>query len=48
MLTKNLKKKEICMKQMIGSRFMKEYERAVCYHPVCLIYTLSTSWEMPG
>ena len=29
----------------LGSR--KEYDRAVCCCPVCLTYTLSTSWEMP-
>ena len=37
-----------CMKQLIGSRLKKEYNRAVCCHPVCLIYMLSTSWEMSG
>ena len=26
----------------------KQYNRAVCCHPVCLTYMLSTSWEMPG
>ena len=25
----------------------KGYDRAVCCHPVCLIYMLSTSWEIP-
>ena len=29
--------------ELIGSRFTKEYNRAVCCHPVCLPYTLSTS-----
>ena len=29
-------------------KIRKEYNRAVCCHPVCLIYTLSKSWEMPG
>ena len=32
-----------CMEQLIGSRLRKEYDRAVCCHPVCLTYTLSTS-----
>ena len=36
------------MEQLIGSRSRKEYDRAVCCHPVCLTYMLSTSWEMPG
>ena len=31
-----------------GSRSRKEYNRAVCCHPVCLTYTLSTSREMLG
>ena len=39
---------EPCMEQLIGSRLRKEYDRAVCCYPVCLIYTLSTSWEMLG
>ena len=26
----------------------KEYDSAVCCFPVCLTYTLSASWEMPG
>ena len=30
------------------SRLRKGYDRAVCCHPVCWIYTLSISWEMPG
>ena len=28
---------------LISSRSRKEYDRAVCCHPVCLTYTLSTS-----
>ena len=32
-----------CMEQMIGSRLRKEYDRAICCHPVCLTYMLSTS-----
>ena len=39
---------EPCMEQLIGSRSRKEYDRAVCHHPVCLTYMLSTSWEMLG
>ena len=34
---------EPCMEQLIGSRLRKEYNRAVCSHPVCLTYMLSTS-----
>ena len=34
---------EPCMEKLIGSRSRKEYDRAVCYHPNCLTYTLSTS-----
>ena len=37
-----------CMEQLIGLRSRKEYDRAVCCHPVCLIHILSTSLEMPG
>ena len=36
---------ELCMEQLIGSRLRKKYDRAVCCHPVCLIYTLSTLWK---
>ena len=39
---------EPCMEQLIGSRSRKEWDSAVCCHPVCLTYTLSTSWEMLG
>ena len=39
---------EPCMEQLIGSKLRKEYDRAVWGHPVNLIYTLSTSWEMLG
>ena len=34
---------EPCMEQVIGSRSRKEYNRAVCCHPVCLTYMLSAS-----
>ena len=36
------------MGQLIGSRWRKGYNRVVFCHPVCLTYTLSTSWEMLG
>ena len=36
------------MEQLIGLRLRKENNRAICYHPVCLIYMLSIAWEMPG
>ena len=39
---------ESCMEQLIGLRLRKEYDRVVCCHPVCLIYTLSISWERLG
>ena len=32
-----------CMEQPIGSRLRKKYDRAVCCHPVCLMYTLRIS-----
>ena len=34
---------ELCLEQLTGSRLRKEYNRAVCCHPVCSIYMLSTS-----
>ena len=34
--------------QLIGSRVRKEYDMAVCCHPVCLTCILSTSWEIPA
>ena len=34
--------------ELIVSRWRKEYHKTVCCHPVCLTYTLSTSWKMPG
>ena len=39
---------EPCMEQLIVSGLRKEYIRAVCCHPVYLIYVLSTPWEIPG
>ena len=38
---------EPCMGQLTGPRLRKEYDRAGCCHPVCLIYMLSTSWNIP-
>ena len=48
-IEKPVKKQQLepCMEQLTGSRLRKEYDRAVCCHSVCLIYTLSKSWEMP-
>ena len=31
-----------CMEQLTGSRSKKEYNRADCCHPVCLIYMVRT------
>ena len=39
---------ETCMEQQLGSRLRKQYDRAICCHPVCLAYMLGASWEMPG
>ena len=39
---------EPCTEQLIGSGLRKEYDRAVCCHPVYLTYTLSTLCEMPA
>ena len=44
----NKQQLEPCLKQLIGSRLRKEYDRAVCCHPVYLIHVLGISWEMPG
>ena len=33
-------KLEPCMEQQTGLRLRKQYDGAVCCHPVCLIYTL--------
>ena len=38
---------ELDMEQHIGSKFGKEYVKAVCCHPAYLIYIQSTSGEMP-
>ena len=34
--------------QLAGSGLRKEYDKAVCCHPIYLTYTQSTSCEMPG
>ena len=34
---------EPCMEQLSGSGLRKEYDRAVCCHPVCLTCMLNTS-----
>ena len=39
---------EPCMEQLIGSRLRKEYNMAVCCHPVSVTYMLGTSLEMSG
>ena len=39
---------EPCMEQLLGCCWSrKEYNKVVCCHPVCLTYTLSTSWDAP-
>ena len=38
---------ELHMEQQTGSKYEKEYVRAVYYHPAYLTY-MSTSWEMLG
>ena len=39
---------ELDMEQQAGSKFGKEYIKAVCCHPAYLTYVQSTSWEMLG
>ena len=39
---------EETVRTLYGSRLRKEYNRAVCCHPICLTSTLSTCGEMPG
>ena len=36
------------VEQWTGSKWGKEYAKAVYYHPAYLIYMQSTSCEMPG
>ena len=31
---------ELCIEQLSGSRTRKEYDKAVCCHPICLTYML--------
>ena len=47
MQTKN-QQLEPDMEQKTGSKFGKEYFKAVYCHPAYLTYTQSTSCEMPG
>ena len=39
---------EVDMEQLTGSKFGKEYVKAVCCHPAYLTYMQSTSCEMAG
>ena len=39
---------ELDMEQQTGSKYEKEYIKAVCCHPAYLTYMQSTSWEMLG
>ena len=39
---------ELDMEQQTGSKYEKEYVKAVCCHPAYLTYKQSTSWEMLG
>ena len=39
---------ELDMEQQTGSKWEKEYVKAVYCHPAYLIYMQSTSCEMPG
>ena len=39
---------ELNMEQKIGSKYEKEYIKAVYCHPAYLIYMQSTSLEIPG
>ena len=39
---------ELDMEQEIGSKYEREYVKAVYCHPTCLTYMLSTSWETLG
>ena len=39
---------EPCVGQLLASGLRKEYNRAVCCHPVYLSYILSIIMEMPG
>ena len=39
---------EVDMEKQTGSKFGKEYVKAVCCHPADSTYMQSTSWEMLG
>ena len=39
---------ELDMEQQTGSKFEKEYIKAIYYHPTYLTHMQSTSWEMLG
>ena len=39
---------ELDMEQQAGSKYEKEYVKAVYCHPAYLTYMQSTSWEMLG
>ena len=39
---------ELDMEQQTGSKWGKEYVKAVCCHPAYLTYMQSTSWETLG
>ena len=39
---------ELDMEQQIGSKYEKEYVKAVYCHPASLTYMQSTSWETLG
>ena len=39
---------ELDMEQQIGSKYEKEYVKAVYCHPAYLTYMQSISWEMLG
>ena len=39
---------ELDMEKRAGSKFGKEYKKAIYHHPVYLLYMQSTSYEMLG
>ena len=39
---------ELAMEQQVGSKWEKEYIKAVYCHSDYLAYMQSTSWEIPG
>ena len=38
---------ELDMEQWTGSKFKREYDKAIYYHPACLTYMQSTPCKMP-